>query len=66
MLDRYNVKELIGILIDDIEFFFWSSIILHGVTLFVLYVCIMHLKTCMKDHAQIYKAIMRISGDLPH
>lgn len=39
----------------------------------VLIACLLHLRTCLKDHADIYKKndviekkIDRISGDLPH
>lgn len=55
MLDKFTIKELVGFLF-----------LFHLGGLAALYACILHLRTCLRDHAQIYKAIMKISGDLPH
>lgn len=55
MIDKFTIKEIISIVL-----------ILQIGGIVAIYACILHLKTCLKDHAQIYKAIMRISGDMPH
>lgn len=55
MIDKFTIKELLTLII-----------LLNIGGLASIYACIAHLRTCLKDHAQIYKAITRISGDLPH
>lgn len=55
MIDKFTIKELLTFII------FLNIGGLAGI-----YACIAHHRTELKDHAQLYKAIMKISGDLPH
>lgn len=76
-----NIWLAVGILI--LAYISWGALEsfnnkqLAKIALFILVggfaACIMHLRTCLKDHAHIYKKsediskmLNRISGDLPH
>lgn len=54
MLDKFTIKEILALII-----------ILNIGGLTGIYVCWQYLKTCLKDHAMIYKKLNRIAGDLP-
>lgn len=51
-LDIFNNKDLLKICI---------FVVLGG---FVS--CILHLRTCLKDNSYLYKAMNKISGEMPH
>lgn len=65
MIDRYTQKEILEMVMNEIELLFWTNVSLSVLSLIGIYLCIQHLNACLRDHAAIYKKLNRISGDLP-